>query len=220
MLYSPYEEEQILGHSGMLTRIPQAALDAVKANYNEPHRHYHAWHHALSTISWVTHVCENWITPRHDNYSPQDLTLAALYHDAVYDAAGSPSNEERSIRFMKDSLVDEFEPDGLDSVERLIMLTAKHGKLETQDVSAVEALFLDCDIASFGEARWEIVLWNENNIQAEYLTRYTREQVQAGRKAFLTGFLAKQSIFLSTYFQDLFESQARRNIQRLIWRLT
>lgn len=223
MIYSTYEEERILEQSGLLDHIPEAALAAVKTNYSEPHRHYHAWHHALSTVSWVNHVITHQpgflrstsYTNRR-GYTPSDLTLAALYHDAVYDAAGSPFNEERSVRFMKDSLVEEFEPDGLDNVESLIVLTAYHGKLETPDVSPVEALFLDCDIANFGEVRWEIVMWNEQNIQAELLSSRTPAQVQLGRKAFLIGFLSKKSIFLSQYFQDRFEAQARRNVARLI----
>lgn len=215
MLYTPTEEDSILLLSSLVERLPHETLAAVKANYNEPHRHYHAWHHALSVISWTNYCSE--MTDLKD-YGPYDFALAALFHDAVYDSAGSPSNEERSVQFFRHHRHGGMGSEML-AVEHLIMLTAKHGKLASRDVTPTEALFLDCDMASFGERRWELTLWNELNIQAEFLTRYTQEQVNVGRRVFLTGLLQKESIFLSKHFQELFEAQARHNITRLIARL-
>lgn len=212
MLYTPTEEDSILLLSGLRERLPSDTLAAVKVNYNETHRHYHAWHHALSTISWTNYCAEIAIL---EGYTQCELALAALFHDAVYDAAGSPSNEERSVKFLRLHNHDCAMP----GTEHLIMLTAQHGKLESRDVTPTEALFLDSDMASFGERRWELVLQTELHIHAEFLTRYTQEQVNVGRRVFLTGLLQKESVFLSKHFQEAFEAQARRNIKRLLARL-
>jgi predicted metal-dependent HD superfamily phosphohydrolase len=123
MIYTPFEEEQILLNSGLLDEITHQALEAVHDNYNEPHRHYHAWHHALSTISWVNYCAGE---TRLRGYTHLEMALAALYHDAVYDTAGSPSNEERSVQFLRQH----NQGYNTAATERLIMLTAKHGKLE------------------------------------------------------------------------------------------
>jgi predicted metal-dependent HD superfamily phosphohydrolase len=221
MLYTPFEEEQILIRSGLLDVITHQDLEAVHANYNEPHRHYHAWHHALSTISWVNY-CADEHSLTVTGQTQMEFAIAALYHDAVYDTQGSPANEQRSVEFMKQWLGNTSEVEiqqALPGAERLIMLTAQHGKLEPRDVSTREALFLDCDMASFGEKRWELVLWNELNIHREYLTKYTQEQVDVGRRLFLTGLLKKEWVFLSDLFRGEFEAQARQNIERLIERL-
>ena len=212
MLYTQFEENEILINSGLMGSLPSETLEAIKAQYNEPHRHYHAWHHALSVVSWVNYCAS--IDPL-AGYTHYELALAALFHDAVYDTEGSPSNEERSVKFLRQH----NHGCGMPATEHLIMLTAQHGKLSSRDVTPTEALFLDCDMSSFGERRWEISLWNELNIHKEYLGKYTQEQVNMGRLHFLTGLYNKESIFLSQHFQDLFEAQAHRNIKRLIARL-
>lgn len=219
MLYTQFEENEILTRSELLKHVPSEALAAVQANYNEPHRHYHAWHHALSVISW-TNYCTIDLGPL-EGYTQLEFSLAALYHDAIYDTkVGSPGNELASVAFMKSQLADLFNryPGTFERVERLINLTAQHGK-GAQGHSLSEALFLDCDMASFGEKRWEVVLWNELNIHKEYLTTYTQEQVNVGRRHFLTLLHQNGSIFLTPHFRDLFEAQAQRNIRRLIARL-
>lgn len=216
MLFSEFEEQEILSNSGLTAHLPTEALLAVKRQYQEPHRHYHDWQHALSVIGWVNYCVRTPLA----YYTSLEFALAALYHDAVYDPkSGSPTNELASIDFMKvqikGSVLDQY-PGSLERVEKLIGLTAKHGKLSSRDVTLDEALFLDCDMASFGERRWETVLWNEVNIQAEYLSLYTPEQVKIGRRHFLTGLLNKESVFLSQHFQDLYESQAHHNIRRVL----
>ncbi len=214
MHFAKLEEWAILDRSGIHRLIPQDVLTQIRERYRETTRSYHTWDHALSVVSWVTHALEV-MGP-----GPNDaaLMLAALYHDVVYDAEGSPSNESRSVAVMQDTLRDAAHLS--DAVKEqatgLIMATAQHGKLESSDVDRPAAILLDCDIASFGETRWEVVLWNEHNIVAEYLQRYTVEQVAAGRTAFLQKMLTKQSIFLTPYFVKLFEGQARLNIQRLL----
>jgi len=214
MHFTPSEELHILTRAG-LQDLP--SLDQVKAKYQEPTRHYHDWNHALSVLSWVNHCFD--VYGSIGVAAKYELGIAALYHDVIYTTQGAPYNEGASVAFLAthDSLL------GRESLghrsyqaEKIIMATAQHGKLESGDVPFETALFMDCDIASFGEPRWEIAVWNDQNITKELLQKFTPEQIQVGRKAFLGGLLAKQSIFLTPYFQDRFETQARRNIRRLI----
>jgi predicted metal-dependent HD superfamily phosphohydrolase len=204
MHFTPAEETHILTRASL---HDLQGLDRVKAQYQEPHRHYHDWNHALAVLSWVNHCCDVYQWPWHTH---QELGLAALFHDVVYTTQGSPKNEEDSVAFLQATLGQH------EKVGKIILATAQHGKLEAQDVPFETALFMDCDIASFGEPRWEIAVWNDQNITLELLQKFTPEQIKVGRKAFLGGLLAKQSIFLTPYFQDRFETQARRNIRRLI----
>jgi len=95
------------------------------------------------------------------------------------------------------------------------MLTEQHGKLKREDVSDAEALFLDCDLATFAEPRWAVALETDRAVVRELLHVYTPMQVTAGRKAFIGGLLANDRIYLSRHFEALWEAQARANISRL-----
>lgn len=215
MHFSETEETFILARSGLLHDVVSADnLLLIKAKYQEAGRHYHNWTHALSVLSWVNHVCEKYSEYELRPYTHLDLQLAALFHDVVYTTQGSPQNETDSVYFLKMMGI----PD-VDRVCEIIMATAKHGKLERNDVPLAIALFMDCDIASFGETRWEVSVWNDENIVKEFLQKYTLEQIKHGRKAFLKGMLEKKDIFLSRHFSQRFERQARENIKRLIQNL-
>lgn len=204
MYFTEAEEKHILSRSGVRDIM---GLDQVRAKYQEPTRHYHDWNHALSVLSWVNDAAD----VHHLHWSTrQEMAIAALFHDVIYTIQGSPGNEQDSVKFLRATL------GAHEQAERIILATAQHGKIESKDVPFETALFMDCDIASFGESRWEIVCWNEQNIVKEFLQKFTSEQIAVGRKAFLGGLLGKRSIFLTTYFQDLFEIMARRNIQKLI----
>jgi len=37
------------------------------------------------------------------------------------------------------------------------------------------AMFMDCDIASFRESRWEIAVWNDQSITLELLQKHAPE---------------------------------------------
>ena len=220
MKFTNNEEDHILTRSEVWSPYNQgsvlqaAVLEEVRSHYNQGGRYYHDWQHALSVLSWVNHVCDVFPETALAPFTHFDLRLAALFHDVIYDTQGSPSNEERSAALLTKLVDGSYR--GIGPAEEIILATAKHGKLESKDVPLATALFMDCDIASFGEMRWEIAVWNDQNITMELLQRYTPEQVATGRKAFLGGMLAKNSIFLSDHFRVRFESQARLNIQNLI----
>jgi len=213
MEFTKFEEKRILEQSMLSERV----IGIARAAYASEGRYYHNWQHALNVLSWVNNLPIS---------SPQ-FTIAAMFHDAIYTHKGSPSNEAQSANLVSKTFFDDVQDVSEDTIScdtilcanELIMLTARHGKLESSDVSEWSALFLDCDMASFGENRWEIVSWNEENIQQELFLQYSKELVKVGRMNFLQGLLSKKSVFLSDYFKIRYESQARENIHRLIQNL-
>jgi len=219
MRFTVAEEEMILSRSGLLNMLGTETINAVKVAYRTGERHYHTWDHALSVVSWV-----NYAMAKLDlGLGSPGLQIAALFHDAVYDtAAGSPVNEAASADLCQELCQKTFhakrvwDDDGM--IRALIMDTAKHGVLERSNTIQRSAILLDADLASFGESRWEVVQWNDQNIVKELTAcgKYTAEQICLGRIKFLTGLLQKNSIFLTELFQDMFELQARRNILRVI----
>lgn len=218
MLYTKTEIDRVLEDSGLMTVLTPAVLREVKKKYNEEHRHYHDFDHAVSVLSWVNQCCYKYSQDSLYPYTHLTLKLAALFHDVVYDQEGSPSNEERSAQLMLELVnpLGKLSNDTLQRTSELILATAKHGKLESADVPLAQALLLDCDIANFGEPRWEVFLWNNQNVVEELKLKYTPEEIEVGRQAFLGGMLAKKSIYLSPYFQSRFEQQARENLQRIL----
>lgn len=219
MLYTQKEIDLVLCESELQKLFPAFVFTEVNRQYNSPIiRNYHDFDHAISVLSWVNHVCQRFSELSLYPYTYLELRLAALFHDIVYDNEGSPSNEQRSTELMSELLspVRVLTSDSLERVKRLILLTAEHGKLESHDVKPAEGFMLDCDIANMGEPRWEIFLWNNQNVVKELELKYTQEELAAGRKDFLREMLEKRSIYMTPYFQQMFELQAKANLRRLL----
>ncbi len=226
MKFTEREESTILRNSGLSLALGLDVIDQVRLAYKSPDRHYHNWDHALSVLSWT-----NQLRRESTNVSKDDISmaLAALYHDAVYTMQGSPMNEEQSVRLMRSHQVAvqrRFDRGSANSIhvsdsdfdlaEEMIKATAQHGKFGEGDVPAKVALFLDCDIASFGEARWDVVVSTDSEVCEELLQKFGADEVRKGRVKFLNMLLSKREIFLSEYFYERFEKQARKNIIHIL----
>ena len=214
MLYTQDEIATLLDCSGLLELLPTAVRKQIVSLYGDDSRHYHDFDHAIEVLSWV--VCALEEKPTLEPYTSLEVRLAALLHDVVYTVEGSPRNEEKSCAVTRTMLSEVVPEEAIDRVCELIMLTAQHGKLEAEDVPLAGQLLLDADIANLGVARWEIFLYNNRNVVAELRLKYSREQISKGRGMFFQGLLAKRSIYLSSWFRERFEAQARKNIQRLL----
>lgn len=214
MLYTQDEIATVLDCSGLLELLPTSTMKEIVSLYGDDSRHYHDFDHATEVLSWVS--CALGEKPTLEHFTSQELRLAALLHDVVYTAEGSPRNEQKSCAVTRRMLAKVLPEESIDRVCELIMLTAQHGKLEAEDVPLAGQLLLDADIANLGVLRWEIFLYNNRNVVAELALKYSREQIDKGRGVFFQGLLAKRSIYLSSWFRERFEEQARKNIQRLL----
>jgi predicted metal-dependent HD superfamily phosphohydrolase len=173
------------------------------AAYGQPQRAYHSFAHVLE-------VAQHWhdIQQRIGWRKPRETFLAVLYHDAIY-VAGKTDNERKSAQLARSQL-NGVNGVNLDDVERLIILTASHGKLTLADIEQETALFLDCDMAIVGSAPERFAQY-ERDIRAEYAS-IPNLLFQVGRRRFLQRLLESPRIFLSQDFHDRLDDQARRNL--------
>ncbi|MBL8948697.1 MAG: hypothetical protein JNK45_36330, partial [Myxococcales bacterium] len=101
------------------------------------------------------------------------------------------------------------------SIERWILLTAQHGRIDREDVLDDNTRhFLDCDMAILGSAP---ALYDhyERSIAQEY-AGVPADAYRFGRAAFLSGLLARPRIFLSDRFHASHDGPARANLQRAL----
>lgn len=212
MLFTSRETQSIIDRAHLGKVLDERTLAAVREKYNEPGRHYHVWNHAVSVMSWTNHACDVWPVTEEIRLR---MALAGLFHDYFYDLKFNDC-EQRSVAFMREMVTPGEHVDLLE-VEELILATRHHGRWESEDApNEIVRLFMDCDLATFGEQRWDLVTVNDDDVSRELLMVKPEKEVLAGRRAFLNMMLAKRRIFLSNYFYNLFEQTARENIARLL----
>lgn len=190
--------ETLAAHPGL--------VDGLKRRYAEPHRHYHTWDH----IQYM----ERLFTPTKRNlHDPEAVALAIYYHDAIYDPARS-DNERQSASLIETELSPIVDKKRLAGPVVLVNATEQHS-LPPGLESALETdcrYFLDMDLAILGSP-WSAYVSYAKNIRREY-SQYGDFLYKTGRRKILKKFLASDSLFFTPYFADLFEHQARDNLQR------
>ena len=198
-------------------RLPDELVAELAAAYGEPHRAYHNVAHIAEVLGWFDRVADDvgWL-------EPAEVYTAIVFHDAIYQP-GAKDNESRSAQWMhKARLAAGVEPkSGLsldaimvdrDRVAELIELTARHGHIEKADHDA--ALFLDSDMAIVGSPPEQFAAYDAA-IAVEY-KHVPPDAYRTGRRAFLEGLLAKPRIFLTDYFHNRLDAQARANLTKAL----
>jgi len=183
-----------------LTSAHYAALERV---YREPPRAYHSLGHVCAVIDQWRDIDQRLGWKRRP-----ETFLALLYHDAIY-VGGRSDNEERSAVFAREQIGDLAEVDVCE-VERLILLTAQHGKLTPDIVDRDAGLFLDCDMSILG-AEPDVFAAYEAGIRSEY-AHVPDLLFRIGRRRFLQRLLDQQRIFLSDDFHNRIDRQVRVNL--------
>lgn len=182
---------------------------ALQAAYATPPRAYHHFGHVRAVLQHCQEVADGpgW-------QQPAEIYLAVLYHDAVYQA-GRKDNEARSAQLALRAIAQSPALASVDAgrVERLILLTARHGALGPEDVDAEAALFLDCDMAILA-APDSVFDAYDRGVAEEYRGVVPGFLYRAGRRRFLQGLLAAPRIFLSGYFHQRLDARARANLRR------
>ncbi|MFC5568786.1 hypothetical protein ACFPN1_01740 [Lysobacter yangpyeongensis] len=191
--------------------LPSAQLDALKAAYATPPRAYHNFAHVEEVLRHYDEVTAGpgWT-------QPEEVRLAVLYHDAIYEA-GRKDNEARSAELAVAHIDQWLADSGIDAarVADLINLTARHGTLAPQDVDRDAALFLDCDMAILA-AEPAVFAAYDRGITAEYRGHVPAWLFKLNRRRFLKALLAKERIFLSDWFHQRLDAQARINLRRAV----
>lgn len=99
------------------TRLKQLGFsDSVLKRYEEHHRYYHTTTHLLDVVLQLSKL----------DHFDDELFLAAVYHDAVYDPQAN-DNEERSVAlFLAEAKSASLNKLQMDSINRLIIDTKTH----------------------------------------------------------------------------------------------
>jgi predicted metal-dependent HD superfamily phosphohydrolase len=169
--------------------------------WGEDHRKYHSRTHLLAVLEALDLLSEP-TTPAHS------VTLAAWFHDAVYEGIAG-QDEEQSARLAEDRLAIAGLPGPvIDDVARLVRLTSTHSP-EPGDHAG--ALLCDADLS---------VLGAEPAAYARYLAAVREDYAHvsdadfaAGRAAVVRQLLALDPLFHSERAKSLWLDAARRNLE-------
>jgi predicted metal-dependent HD superfamily phosphohydrolase len=191
--------------------LPREQLAALEAAYATPPRAYHNFSHVEEVLRHYAEVAEGpgWTRP-------VEAGLAVLYHDAIYEP-GRKDNEARSAELAVEHIGRWLSGRDIDTsrVAELINLTARHGSLVPVDVDRDAALFLDCDMAIVAADAAAFAAY-DRGITAEYRGHVPPWLFKLNRRRFLKGLLAKERIFLSDWFHERLDAQARINLRRAV----
>ncbi|WP_101926951.1 MULTISPECIES: HD domain-containing protein [Luteimonas] len=195
--------------------LPAPMRAALEAAYATPPRVYHNLAHVDALLQEFAVVAADtgWT-------QPVEVTLAILYHDAIYDARRQ-DNEARSAQLAADAIAQWMPQAGVDvaRVVELIALTARHGALAPGDFGRTPRdddtrRFLDCDMAILG-APAAVFDAYDRGIAAEY-RHVPRWLFTLNRRKFLKQLLARERIYLDDGFHARLDAPARHNLRRAI----
>jgi predicted metal-dependent HD superfamily phosphohydrolase len=166
----------------------------IETSYSKENRHYHT----LSHLEAIYKALESFpLTPL--------MEFSIFYHDIIYNIE-EKDNEEQSSLVAKRVLTELNTPNKLiEEVSLLIMETKRHNSTLKEN-----QLFLDADLAILGSSKENYIKYTQQ-IREEYHI-YNNYNYNKGRKALLKSFLEKDSIYLSNFFYQKYEKQAKENI--------
>lgn len=178
--------------------------EKLEKEYSKKSRHYHNLNHLKEMIT-----C-------YDEYIsklefPNEVLYAIFYHDFIY-SSSKKDNELKSAKYAlqilpKETIIDK------DIVFAMILATKDHQCNGVED----EKWLIDFDLKILAKD-WEDYIIYFQQIRKEY-SIYPDFLYNPGRKKALTHFLENASIFQTEEFKKLYESKARKNIQKEISQL-
>lgn len=172
----------------------------MRARYAEPHRRYHTVEHLDEVLAAVADLADLADDPR-------AVELAAVFHDAVYDAAAAPGvNEQASAELAVEVLGDD---PAVREVVRLVLLTITH-EVEPGDRNG--AVLSDADLSILGSSPERYDRYAAD-VRAEY-AHVDDESWRAGRSGVLRRFLARPRLYLNDRVHDRLDAAARSNLAR------
>ncbi|MBF4489163.1 hypothetical protein IOD06_04595 [Psychrobacter sp. N25K4-3-2] len=181
---------------------------AVATRYNEAHRAYHTLHHLKQLFAQFEQV-------KHNLYEPHIIALALYYHDVIYEPTRA-DNELKSADYAVEALRKYLSAEQCQHIYALIMMTATHqlDALADDDKCSDAAYLLDMDLSVLG-AVWSEYEPYASAVRKEY-AHVPATDYRIGRTAVLKGLLAHPRLYLTDYYFERLEEQARDNIKREI----
>ncbi len=185
---------------------PEIPFSRLVEAYSEPHRAYH-------TLDHVRECLMEFDRARGCAQEPDEVEAALWFHDVVY-VPGAADNERQSAYWAVEALTEAgVLPAVAHRVADLIMATRHTAPPAGRDARLV----VDIDLSILGQPPEKFAAY-ERKIRREYgwVTEQTYRQARA---KILESFLNRDAIYLTSFFRDLYETQARENVERSLARL-
>ena len=169
--------------------------------YGESQRYYHTLEHIDHCLGMFDD-CHTLLQ------APAAVELAVWFHDVVFEP-GQPDNELRSAELYRDFARGVHSENLIDHVYGLIMATLHNGfALEGIDVEYI----VDIDLSSFG-LTWDEFLRDSENLRREN-PHLEDKAYYRNQGYFQARLLERPRFFLSDFFYQRYETQARSNLAR------
>ena len=180
----------------------------IAAQYGATQRAYHDLNHLRQLFVQFEQV-------KHDLHAPSIIALALYYHDVIYEPSRS-DNELRSAEYAFAALSPYLRLPQCQHVYALIMMTATHqlGELSDPDKVSDAAYMLDMDL-SILSTPWHEYQQYAQAVRQEY-HQVPLADYRLGRTQVLTALLSRSRLYLTNYYYQRLEIQARDNIKREI----
>ena len=169
--------------------------------YQEAHRYYHSLDHIEHCLGMFDQ-CKSLTT------DTDALEIAIWFHDVILES-GRRDNEARSAELYL-QLSDGVQPEPMRQLVKRMIMATRHDGSELDDADSF--YMVDIDLSSFG-LPWEEFLRDSLNLRLEN-PHVSDEDFHLNQTGFQRSLLARPRFFLSDYFHDLFEQQARANLAR------
>jgi len=180
----------------------------IAVRYTEPQRAYHTLDHIEQLMMQLKNI-------KLSLSEPNTIALALYYHDIVYDPTRS-DNEQKSAEYAVEALSPYLSSTRCQDIYALIMITASH-QID-KSINSVKyndaAYLLDMDLSILG-APWSTYEQYAQAVRQEY-AHVIDMDYRHGRTAVLQGLLAHPRLYLTDYYYERLEAQARGNINREI----
>ncbi len=174
--------------------------------YQEPQRRYHTLEHIEHCLCMFD-LCQSMAD------DPDALEIAIWFHDVVY-VPGKRDNEALSAELYLEMSSGGHGDKMRERVVRLIMATLHDGtSLEDSDSS----FMVDIDLSSFALS-FQDFLHDSQNLRAENPQLSDADYYQK-QSNFQSCLLSRQKFFLSDFFHQRYEQQARDNLSRYFKRI-
>ena len=184
----------------------------IAMRYNEPQRAYHSLQHIQQLFGQFDQVKDNL-------HEPHIIALALLYHDVIYEPTRS-DNELKSAEYAVESLTGYLNAEQCQHIYALIMMTASHqvdkwsNKAKEREKYSDAAYLLDMDLSILGSS-WSEYEHYAHAVRQEY-AHVSDDDYRVGRMAVLKELLAHPTLYLTDYYYERLEKQARKNIEHEI----
>ncbi len=169
--------------------------------YGASGRHYHTARHICQCLRQLDSA--RTVIPH-----PDYVEVAVWFHDAVYDAKAK-DNEDRSARLFL-GLSADLPGAARQAISTLILATVHPNEPSCGD----QRYIVDIDLSSFG-LPWVEFLRDSRDVRAEF-PHLSNDLFLTGQGSFLRHLTGRKNFFLTNFFRNRLESQARDNIRRYL----